>query len=116
MATRDPRGGGAGAVATGGGTEPRARPAAVHLNASSHTRPDVPPMLGKLAAWSWRLLVVLTAAGLLLYLLIQLKVIVVPVIVALFLATLLVPWCMPWRPAAGSTCRPCWPSSAGPCY
>ncbi|HEV2870206.1 MAG TPA: AI-2E family transporter [Actinomycetota bacterium] len=48
-------------------------------------------MLGKLAAWSWRLLVVLTAAGLLLYLLIQLKVIVVPVIVALFLATLLVP-------------------------
>ena len=48
-------------------------------------------MLGKLAAWSWRLLVVLTAAGLLLYLLIQLKVIVIPVIIALFLATLLVP-------------------------
>jgi putative heme transporter len=54
-------------------------------------RPDVPPILRKLAAWSWRLLVVLTAAGLVLYLLIQLKVIVVPVIVALFLATLLVP-------------------------
>ncbi|HEY6709206.1 MAG TPA: AI-2E family transporter [Actinomycetota bacterium] len=54
-------------------------------------RPDVPPTLRRLAAWSWRLLVVLTAAGLLLYLLIQLKVIVVPVIVALFLATLLVP-------------------------
>jgi predicted PurR-regulated permease PerM len=54
-------------------------------------RPDVPPTLRKLAAWSWRLLVVLAAAGLLLYLLIQLKVIVVPVIVALFLATLLVP-------------------------
>jgi putative heme transporter len=54
-------------------------------------RPDVPPMLQKLAAWSWRLLVVLTAAGLVLYLLIVLKVIVVPVIVALFLATLLVP-------------------------
>jgi predicted PurR-regulated permease PerM len=53
--------------------------------------PDVPPMLRKLAAWSWRLLVVLTAAGLVLYLLIVLKVIVVPVIVALFLATLLVP-------------------------
>ncbi|HJW36151.1 MAG TPA: AI-2E family transporter [Actinomycetes bacterium] len=48
-------------------------------------------MLGKLAAWSWRLLVILTAAGLVLYLLIVLKVIVVPVIVALFLATLLVP-------------------------
>ena len=57
MATRDPRGDGTGAVTTGGGTEPMARPAAVHPNASSHTRPDVPPMLGKLAAWSWRLLV-----------------------------------------------------------
>jgi putative heme transporter len=91
MATRDPRGDGTGAVTTGGGTEPMVRPAAVHPNASSHTRPDVPPMLGKLAAWSWRLLVVLAAVGLLLYLLIQLKVIVVPVIVALFLATLLVP-------------------------
>jgi predicted PurR-regulated permease PerM len=48
-------------------------------------------MLGKLAAWSWRLLVVLAAVGLVLYLLIQLKVIVIPVIIALFLATLLVP-------------------------
>jgi putative heme transporter len=54
-------------------------------------RPEVPPALARLAAWSWRLLVVLTAAGLVLYLLILLKVIVVPVIVALFLATLLVP-------------------------
>jgi putative heme transporter len=54
-------------------------------------RPEVPPALQRLAAWSWRLLVVLVAAGLLLYLLITLKVIVVPVIVALFLATLLVP-------------------------
>jgi putative heme transporter len=58
---------------------------------TDHERPDVPPALRRLAAWSWRLLVVLTAAGLVLYLLIQLKVIVVPVIVALFLATLLVP-------------------------
>jgi hypothetical protein len=78
MATRDPRGDGTGVVTTGGGTELMARPAAVHPNASSQTRPDVPPMLGKLAAWSWRLLVVLVAAGLLLYRLIQLKVIVVP--------------------------------------
>ena len=54
-------------------------------------RPEVPPALRRLAAWSWRLLVILTAAGLVLYLLILLKVIVVPVIVALFLATLLVP-------------------------
>jgi len=50
MATRNAGGDGAGAVATGGGTEPMTRPAAVHPNASSHTRPDVPPMLlGKLA-------------------------------------------------------------------
>jgi putative heme transporter len=63
-------------------------------------RPDVPPMLRKLAAWSWRLLVVLTAAGLVLYLLILLKVIVVPVIVALFLATLLVPL-VRWLEARG---------------
>jgi predicted PurR-regulated permease PerM len=100
MATRDPRGDGTGAVTTGGGTEPMARPAAVHPNASSHTRPDVPPALRRLAAWSWRLLVILTAAGLLLYLLIQLKVIVVPVIVALFLATLLVPL-VKWLEARG---------------
>jgi predicted PurR-regulated permease PerM len=58
---------------------------------SDHQRPDVPPALRQLAAWSWRLLVVLAAAGGVLYLLILLKVIVVPVIVALFLATLLVP-------------------------
>jgi putative heme transporter len=59
--------------------------------APDRARPDVPPALRKLAAWSWRLLVVLATAGLVLYLLILLKVIVVPVIVALFLATLLVP-------------------------
>jgi predicted PurR-regulated permease PerM len=63
-------------------------------------RPEVPPALARLAAWSWRLLVVLAAAGLLLYLLIQLKVIVVPVIVALFLATLLVPL-VRWLEARG---------------
>jgi predicted PurR-regulated permease PerM len=64
------------------------------------SRPDVPPMLRKLAAWSWRLLVILTAVGLALYLLILLKVIVVPVIVALFLATLLVPL-VSWLQARG---------------
>jgi predicted PurR-regulated permease PerM len=62
--------------------------------------PDVPPVLRKLAAWSWRLLVVLGAAGLVLYLLIVLKVIVVPVVVALFLATLLVPL-VRWLEARG---------------
>ena len=67
---------------------------------SDQTRPEVPPALQKLAAWSWRLLVVLGAAGLVLYLLILLKVIVVPVIVALFLATLLVPL-VRWLEARG---------------
>jgi putative heme transporter len=73
----------------GGGDPPR-----------SPARPDVPASLQRLAAWSWRLLVVLTAAGLVLYLLILLKVIVVPVIVALFLATLLVPM-VGWLEARG---------------
>jgi putative heme transporter len=54
-------------------------------------RPEVPPALARLAAWSWRLLVVVAAAGLVLYLLILLRVVVIPVILALFLATLLVP-------------------------
>jgi putative heme transporter len=54
-------------------------------------RPEVPPALALLSGWSWRLLVVAAAAGLVLYLLILLKVVVLPVILALFLATLLVP-------------------------
>src|SRR4029453_2750226 len=53
--------------------------------------PEVPPALRRLAPWSWRLLVVLLAAGLVLYLLILLQGILVPVMVALFLATPLVP-------------------------
>jgi putative heme transporter len=76
--------------------DPRPRPDP----AEARARPEVPPSLARLAAWSWRLLVVLTAAGLLLYLLITLKVIVVPVIVALFLATLLVPL-VRWLEARG---------------
>jgi predicted PurR-regulated permease PerM len=64
------------------------------------TGPEVPPALARLAAWSWRLLVIIVAAGLVLYLLILLKVVVVPVIVALFLATLLVP-VVNWLQARG---------------
>jgi predicted PurR-regulated permease PerM len=67
---------------------------------SDQDGPDVPPALRLLAGWSWRLLVVLTAAGLVIYLLILLKVIVVPVIIALFLATLLVPL-VRWLEARG---------------
>jgi predicted PurR-regulated permease PerM len=77
-------------------TDPRPGPEPTEERA----RPEVPPALARLAAWSWRLLVVLAAAGLLLFLLITLKVIVVPVIVALFLATLLVPL-VHWLEARG---------------
>jgi putative heme transporter len=76
--------------------DPRSRPDPPEVR----ERPDVPPVLRRLAAWSWRLLVILTAAGLVIYLLILLKVIVVPVIVALFLATLLVP-VVGWLEARG---------------
>jgi putative heme transporter len=69
------------------GVEPAARPEPP----GERQRLEVPPALALLAAWSWRLLVVAAAAGLVVYLLIMLKVVVIPVIVALFLATLLVP-------------------------
>jgi putative heme transporter len=68
-------------------SEPVARPEPP----GGRPRPDVPPTLARLAAWSWRLLAVVAAAGLVLYLLVLLRVVVIPVIVALFLATLLVP-------------------------
>ncbi len=60
----------------------------------------MPPALARLAAWSWRLLVIVLAGGLVLYLLILLRVVVLPVIVALFLATLLVPM-VRWLEARG---------------
>jgi predicted PurR-regulated permease PerM len=78
------------------GTRTAARPEAP----GERLRPDVPPALARLAGWSWRLLVVVGAAGLVLYLLILLKVVVIPVIVALFLATLLVPL-VQWLEARG---------------
>jgi len=79
----------------------------VRPDAGRHGRPDqdrepseVPPALARLAGYSWRLLVVLLAAGVVVFLLIRLKVIVVPVILALFLATLLVPL-VKWLEARG---------------
>jgi len=79
----------------------------VRPDAGRHGRPDqdrepseVPPTLARLAGYSWRLLVVLLAAGVVVFLLIRLKVIVVPVILALFLATLLVPL-VKWLEARG---------------
>jgi hypothetical protein len=72
-------------------SEPATRTAVRPEPPAEQPRPEVPPALARLAAWSWRLLVVGAAVGLVLYLLILLRVVVIPVIVALFLATLLVP-------------------------
>ena len=49
------------------------------------------PGLARAAAVSWRVLVIVTAGALVLYLLVQLRLVVLPVILALFLSTLLVP-------------------------
>lgn len=56
-------------------------------------RPDtrVSPVLDKAAAYSWRLLVTIAAVALLVYVLVVLRLIVIPMFVALLLATLLVP-------------------------
>src|SRR5262245_27770388 len=44
------------------------------------------------AAWSWRILVVAGVVGLVLFLVVQLRLIVVPLLVAMLLAALLVPF------------------------
>jgi predicted PurR-regulated permease PerM len=51
----------------------------------------VSPGLARAAAVSWRVLVIVAASALLLYLLVQLRLVVLPVILAVFLSTLLVP-------------------------
>jgi predicted PurR-regulated permease PerM len=51
----------------------------------------VSPGLARAAAVSWRVLVIVAAGALVLYLLVQLRLVVLPVILALFLSTLLVP-------------------------
>jgi putative heme transporter len=81
-------------------SEPATRTAVRPEPPAEQPRPEVPPSLTRLAAWSWRLLVVGAAGGLVLYLLILLRVVVIPVIVALFLATLLVPL-VHWLEARG---------------
>jgi predicted PurR-regulated permease PerM len=66
---------------------------------------EVPAWLSRSAAVSWRLLVVAAAIGVVGFLLVYLRLVVLPVIVALFLSTLLVP------PAAWLRARG-WPSLA----
>lgn len=58
---------------------------------SDRARPRVPIGLDTAAAYSWRLLVTLAALAVLVYVLVVLRLIVIPMFVALLLATLLVP-------------------------
>src|ERR1700739_1841749 len=51
----------------------------------------VEPLVRKVAAWAWRLLVILTAVVALLWVVKKLEIIVVPVLVALMISALLVP-------------------------
>ena len=52
---------------------------------------SVEPLVRKTAAWSWRLLVILTAVVALLWVVKRLEIIVVPVLLALMISALLVP-------------------------
>jgi putative heme transporter len=54
-------------------------------------RSMIPPSFDRLTAYSWRFLVIIAAAAVLVWVLVQLRLIVLPVIVALFIATLLAP-------------------------
>lgn len=51
----------------------------------------VPPFLERLAALSWRFVIVVIAAAIVIAMLVQLRVVVLPVVVAIFIATLLLP-------------------------
>jgi len=53
---------------------------------------SVPPGMQIAAAWSWRLLVVLAVAAVLVYLVIQLREVVIPLFVAIVVSALLVPF------------------------
>jgi predicted PurR-regulated permease PerM len=57
-----------------------------------HTRHGVPNGVEVAASWAWRLLVIAGALALLVFLIIQLKYIVIPFLVALLLGALLVPF------------------------
>lgn len=52
----------------------------------------VSPGMRTAAAWAWRFLVVIAAAGVLVWIIIQLRLIVIPVIIGVLLAALLVPY------------------------
>jgi predicted PurR-regulated permease PerM len=72
-----------------GARRPAARPAGLRRRAGAED--DVPFGLRTAAAWSWRLIVVITGFYVLLYAAAYIRVVVIPVLVALLLAALLQP-------------------------
>jgi predicted PurR-regulated permease PerM len=70
----------------------RARDEEARRAVDAHVADAVPPGMRIAAAWSWRLLVVAGLVALVVFLVIQLRYIVVPLMVAMLLAALLVPF------------------------
>jgi predicted PurR-regulated permease PerM len=70
----------------------RARDEEARRAVDARVQDAVPPGMRIAAAWSWRLLVVAGVGALLVFLVIQLRYIVVPLMVAMLLAALLVPF------------------------
>ncbi|TXK19553.1 AI-2E family transporter [Homoserinibacter sp. GY 40078] len=70
----------------------RARDEEARRQADARVADAVPPGMRIAAAWSWRLLVVAGVLAVFVFLIIQLRLIVVPLLVALLLAALLVPF------------------------
>jgi len=70
----------------------RARDEEVRRAVDARVSDAVPPGMRIAAAWSWRLLVIAGVIALLIFLVIQLRYIVVPLMVAMLLAALLVPF------------------------
>src|SRR6185503_17652631 len=62
------------------------------MDAPAGGRQPVPPSVQAAASWSWRLLLIGAALAVLLWLLNELKVVVVPISVALLLTVLLAPF------------------------
>lgn len=58
---------------------------------SPETPRGVPPFLEKVAALSWRFIVVVVAAAIVIGVLVRLRIVVLPIVVSLFVATLLMP-------------------------
>src|SRR4051812_6522374 len=66
--------------------------ASVAPSVSSRDDEDVPRGLRVAAAWSWRLLIMVAAAAILLWLVGRLKDVLIPLSIALLLSALLAPW------------------------